>query len=799
MKKSLIFFLGLTLLPVRAADPAPWWPAPVTAALSDSAGNLAELTRALMEVPEAQREGMKFLIENMPAVDLQSLKADFLLNHVAGAYEVMAGVPWTSKVPKDIFLNDILPYASLNEARDGGRQKVREITAPLVKDCKSPAEAAMVLNQKLFGTVNVKYSTKRKKPDQSALESMKSGVATCSGLSILLVDACRAVGIPARVAGTPMWTNLRGNHTWVEVWDGDWHFIGAAEPDAKGLNHGWFAGDAAKAVADSPRHAIYASSFKKTGLSFPLVWDRGLDWVGAVNVTSRYAQGTTALPAGKVQLLVRVLDRPAGKRIAAKVKVTIAGAAAAAAEQEGVSRDEQADLNNILSFALDPEKEYLIRVEHEGKSVEQKVKPESLIEQSVTISLTPPSAADAESKPGSDANASSAKAAADFKAWSLQTRDARAEIQTAAFAREALTKEDAALVQTGLWKDHQAFIRETRAAEMASKTIEMKGKVMKFGTVDFPAKGGEKPEGRSLFISMHGGGGAPVEVNESQWKNQIKLGQGYAPAEGIYLAPRAPTDTWNLWHEAHIDAFFDRLVQNLIVLEKVNPNRVYIMGFSAGGDGVYQLAPRMADRWAAASMMAGHPNETNPAGLRNVPFALQVGGNDAAYRRNVIAAEWGEKLDALEKSDPKGYPHFVEVHAGKGHWMNMEDRKAIPWMEKFTRQPFPEKIVWLQDDVIHHRFYWLEVPEAQAAGGQEITAQRSGQTISLTASPGVRTVTVLLNDTMLDLDQPVIIEAGGRELFSGRVSRTAAVLERTLSDRGDPVSVFSAAVTVTLR
>jgi transglutaminase-like putative cysteine protease len=52
------------------------------------------------------------------------------------------------------------------------------------------------------------------------------------------VDACRSVGIPARVAGTPMWTNMRGNHTWVEVWDRDWHFIGAAEPDAAGLDHG---------------------------------------------------------------------------------------------------------------------------------------------------------------------------------------------------------------------------------------------------------------------------------------------------------------------------------------------------------------------------------------------------------------------------------------------------------------------------------------------------------------------------------------------------------------------------------
>ena len=53
-----------------------------------------------------------------------------------------------------------------------------------------------------------------------------------------------AVGIPARVAGTPMWTNMRGNHTWVEVWDGGWHFVGAAEPDPKGLDHTWFNGDA---------------------------------------------------------------------------------------------------------------------------------------------------------------------------------------------------------------------------------------------------------------------------------------------------------------------------------------------------------------------------------------------------------------------------------------------------------------------------------------------------------------------------------------------------------------------------
>jgi dienelactone hydrolase len=344
------------------------------------------------------------------------------------------------------------------------------------------------------------------------------------------------------------------------------------------------------------------------------------------------------------------------------------------------------------------------------------------------------------------------------------------------------------------------MVKETRAEEMKAKVIELDGKRMKFEMLDFPGKdegkSENKPKGRALFISMHGGGGAPPQVNESQWRNQIKLGKGYNPAEGIYLAPRAPTDTWNLWHEGHIDTFFDRIIQNLVVMANVNPNRVYILGYSAGGDGVYQLAPRMADRWAAASMMAGHPNETSPVGLRNVPFALQVGGEDAAYKRNQIGAEWGKKLDELQKADPKGYEHMVEIHAGKPHWMDMEDRKAIPWMEKYTRNPLPEKIVWRQDDRLHLRQFWLGVPKEVAAAGQEITAERKGQTFTL-SSATAKTITVMLNDALADLDQPVI-KSADKELFSGKPTRTIATLAKTLSERGDPDLIFPATQTVTL-
>jgi hypothetical protein len=386
-------FLFAAASAVSAAPPSdnnssePLRPRTVAQALVQAGPNRAQIEAALREAPSKQRDGVRFLIENMPDSDLHSLTANYLLENVAIAYEAMEKAPWKNRVPKEIFLNDILPYSCLNEKRDESRKFLRDKAAPLIADCDSPAEAAQRLNQKLFPLLNAKYSTERKKPDQSPLETVESGKATCSGLSILLVDACRAVGVPARVAGTPMWTNMRGNHTWVEIWDGEWHFAGAAEPDPSGLDHGWFAGDASKAKKDVPLHAIYASSFKRTGLAFTLVWARDIQWVPAVNVTDRYAAARPGDDSGSERLLIKVVDR-SGKRVSANVsvKALIDGIG----PFSGVSKDESVDLNDILGFKVPrmcPAPKYLVSAEYKGKSVQQEVKAGAVPEEVVVLRL----------------------------------------------------------------------------------------------------------------------------------------------------------------------------------------------------------------------------------------------------------------------------------------------------------------------------------------------------------------------------------------------------------------------------
>jgi hypothetical protein len=342
----------------------------------------------------------------------------------------------------------------------------------------------------------------------------------------------------------------------------------------------------------------------------------------------------------------------------------------------------------------------------------------------------------------------------------------------------ALDRREAEAELQRQWTAKLASLRMEREAELSSNVITLGDKNLRWMERVF----GEAPaKGHSLWISMHGGGGAPKALNDRQWTNQISL---YKLDEGIYVAPRAPTDNWNLWHEAHIDPMFDRLIEDYVALRGVDPDRVYIMGYSAGGDGVWQLAPRMADRWAAAAMMAGHPNEASLLGLRNLPIALFVGGEDSAYHRNEVVPTKGKELDELEAKDAGGYPHMLRVYPGLPHWMNRKDAEAIPWMAKYSRQRWPKKVVWFQDDVTHTRFYWLGVPADQAQEGKKIVGEVKGQTIELSGDVP-KGMTLRLSDELLNLDEPVRVVVDGKEVFQGKVERTAEAIRKSLEERAD--------------
>ncbi|MGK0184901.1 MAG: choline-sulfatase [Verrucomicrobiales bacterium] len=354
----------------------------VIAALGRAGDNAAELRKLLQSTASNpdESEAASFLIAFMPEDDLQALTSDYLLENIQLALKVRAETPWAAEIPKDIFLNDVLPYASANETRENWRQMFYETFLPMVKDFESAAEAAHALNQNMFRVLNVKYSTARRRADQAPFESIEQGLASCSGLSIMLTDACRAVGIPARLAGTPLWTNKRGNHTWVEVWDQKWHFTGACEADPNGLNRGWFVGSAAKADETQWLHRIYATSFRGGATTFPFPWLIGRKGfrsdqqpetkVNAVDVTSRYT-GKSEEKANVANLMIQVFQSKGGVRVAADAQVI----AVADGKEilKGTTRDHRHDTNDMLEVEVPMGTTYTIKISwKDGNGTAQK-------------------------------------------------------------------------------------------------------------------------------------------------------------------------------------------------------------------------------------------------------------------------------------------------------------------------------------------------------------------------------------------------------------------------------------------
>lgn len=335
------------------------------AALADTprADSLRELLRT---TPRAQREAMAYLIAWMPAGDRDTMRLDLLRENVACALQARERYAWTQALPDSIFLNEVVPYAVVDEVRDAWRADFAERFAPVVAGCTTLREAAEAVNRAIVAQVGVEYNTQREKTNQSPAESMRQGMASCTGLSVLLVDALRSVGIPARFVGTPAWHDDRGNHSWTEVWyDGGWHFT---EYYFAGFDRGWFVADAGQATEGDRAHAIYAVSFRPTGDWFPMVWSEASRDVHGVEVTDRYRAAYRAECEAQEQAHTHVAvtftvyrrasdEGVSAARVATNVDVFCDG------EQVGGGRtaSPQQDMNDGFRLLLEKHKSYTFR------------------------------------------------------------------------------------------------------------------------------------------------------------------------------------------------------------------------------------------------------------------------------------------------------------------------------------------------------------------------------------------------------------------------------------------------------
>ena len=355
---------------------------------------------------------------------------------------------------------------------------------------------------------------------------------------------------------------------------------------------------------------------------------------------------------------------------------------------------------------------------------------------------------------------------------------------------------------------------------------EIEAQAMKYGdvTMRFTTEVvGEKPEnGYPLYIALHGGGeGDTPDVNDSQWEDM----QGYYRNNldcGVYVACRGVRDTYDTHSNPESYPLYDRLIQYMILKEDVDPNRVYLEGFSAGGDGVYQISCRMPDRFAAVNMSSGHPNNIPLDNLYRLPIMLQAGDGDTDYDRNTMTARYGVLLDSLQSEYPDGYEHRVLIHYDRGH--NYEDYAADPvqvitnyaewvsdpanttpqlettdsfpphYMAGFTRNPTPESLIFDLGTRAELRstefFYYLSAPYDTKG---KITVSVKDNCVIVTTENLEGDFQIWFNEDMIDFDNPVHFSVDGHEKEL-TLTPDEELLKQTTADRGDPSFQFEASV-----
>jgi len=189
---------------------------------------------------------------------------------------------------------------------------------------------------------------------------------------------------------------------------------------------------------------------------------------------------------------------------------------------------------------------------------------------------------------------------------------------------------------------------EVELFEWPSELHEKLGKMTKVALVTRPV---EKIEGKlPLLINLHGG--AQRWWNKSLQEQlaiaaEMKMKRGFDLAElaGKGLIVLEP-NTAERWDADSLDTMLDYVLENYPEIDK---DRVYVMGYSMGGQGTWAWINESADRFAAAApcgfsggsdtddvkklvklpnwAMAGGDDGERPAGVKKMVERLRAAGN----------------------------------------------------------------------------------------------------------------------------------------------------------------------------
>ncbi len=184
---------------------------------------------------------------------------------------------------------------------------------------------------------------------------------------------------------------------------------------------------------------------------------------------------------------------------------------------------------------------------------------------------------------------------------------------------------------------------------------------------------------------------------------------------------------------------------------RVDPDRVYLMGFSMGGLGAWRIGQFHADRFAAMATFCGWSGTDYLENLRNLPVLIVHGGADptvpVAMDRAAVAKlrklNYSVRYDELPGANHGAWEAWAKKNGGS---------RIFDWFGQFRRNPWPERVsIRTKTYLRYGSLHWAGVRELSGTSSSlEASIKNGGITVD---AKGVSALS-------LDLRHPSLSQTG---------------------------------------
>jgi predicted peptidase len=194
-----------------------------------------------------------------------------------------------------------------------------------------------------------------------------------------------------------------------------------------------------------------------------------------------------------------------------------------------------------------------------------------------------------------------------------------------------------------------------------------------------PANYENEPNTRyPVILTLHGSGERGNNLDQLRNIGLPKKVQAWPDCPFIVIAPQCPTDQIWVMHLDALDVILNQVIENY----RVDTRRMYLSGFSMGGNGTWYMATAFPDRFAAIAPICGRGTSLSAfARLSRTPTWVFHGAKDDV----VLISESERMVTALKKVNPE-VRFTVYPDADHDSWTAAYDEMELyEWFLQHTR------------------------------------------------------------------------------------------------------------------